>query len=71
MKQQTIKISGMSCSGCAEMVAENLSQLDGVQNVNVVLDDNAAAVKYDPQKVNLNHFKETIELTGYGFEGVK
>lgn len=71
MKQQTINISGMSCSGCADMIAENLSQLSGVQNVTVHLNENSAAVKYNPDEVTLDDFKRTIEDTGYGFKGVK
>lgn len=71
MKQQTIQISGMSCSGCANMVAENISQLEGVEDVRVILDKNAAAVKYHPEKVTVNDLKKAVEKSGYGFEGVK
>ncbi len=69
-KNTTINISGMSCSGCANMIAENISQLEGVQKVNVNLNDNSATVKYNSQQVTLEDFKETVESTGYGFKGV-
>lgn len=70
-EQRDIKISGMACSGCANMIAENLSQLEGVQNVNVNLNESSATINYNSQRVNLDDIKETVESTGYGFEGVK
>lgn len=70
MKQQTIKISGMSCSNCADMIAENLSHLNGVHNVNVDLEDDSATVTYKSGQVATDDFKQTIETTGYNFEGV-
>ncbi len=70
-EQKEIKIGGMSCSGCANMIAENLSKLDGVQEVNVHLDNNSATVKYNSQRVTPDDFKAAVETTGYGFEGMK
>lgn len=71
MKVQTIKISGMSCSGCANMVAENLSRLQGVHNVTVNLEDSSATVRYESAELTPAHFKRTVEDAGYTFEGMR
>ena len=71
MKRKSIKISGMSCSGCAKMIAENISHLEGVEEVTINLNEASAIVYFDPQKVTDKDFKHTIEMTGYGFEGIK
>ncbi|HEX6982475.1 MAG TPA: heavy-metal-associated domain-containing protein [Balneolaceae bacterium] len=68
--QTTLKISGMSCSGCANTVEQAISKLEGVQDVSVNLEKNSASVKYQSDKLTANDFKKAVESSGYTFEGI-
>lgn len=69
--QKTLKISGMSCSGCANTVEQVISELEGVQDVSVNLEKDSASVKYQNDKLTASDFKKAVEGAGYSFEGVE
>jgi Cu+-exporting ATPase len=69
--QKTLKIAGMSCSGCAGTVEQALSKLEGVQDVSVNLEKSLASVKFKRDKLTANDFKKAVELSGYTFEGIQ
>jgi Cu+-exporting ATPase len=52
-KKETIKLSGMSCAGCAAKIEKTLNQLDGVRQAAVNFAVENAAVEYDSAKVNV------------------
>lgn len=66
-----LKISGMTCTGCANAVEQALTQLGGVESASVNHEDNAASVVYDTNKVTSADFERTIESSGYTFDGIK
>lgn len=44
MMEKTMKIDGMKCDGCVKTVTEKFSQLAGVTNVAVSLEDKTAKI---------------------------
>ncbi|MCL2876271.1 MAG: heavy-metal-associated domain-containing protein [Betaproteobacteria bacterium] len=65
MSEVTIKIEGMSCSGCASNVAKALKALPGVTGVEVSLEQACAVVQYDPAAVNEAVMRLTVEEAGF------
>ncbi len=63
--KQTIKVSGMSCSHCVLSVKGSVSDLDGIESVDVNLEDGLVTVVYDEVKVELTHIKHAIEEQGF------
>jgi copper chaperone len=69
METTTLKISGMTCSGCVASVQRVLSALDGVTRADVSLDRNEASVSYEPGRVTPDDLKAAIEDAGYDVVG--
>lgn len=62
MKNEVIKIEGMSCNHCVMTVRKNLSKLDlNVKDVKI----GSAEIEYDENKVNYTQIKDAIEDAGY------
>ncbi len=59
-----IKVKGMSCQHCVMAVKKTLSSLDGVQEVNVNLENGEATLTHDGP-VNMNEARQRIEKAGY------
>jgi copper chaperone len=64
---ETIKLTvqGMTCGGCVKSVERILRAIDGVQHVQVSLENGSANVEYDAKKTNAKAFKLAIEDAGY------
>ncbi|HEX2829504.1 MAG TPA: heavy-metal-associated domain-containing protein [Burkholderiales bacterium] len=69
METKTLKISGMTCSGCVASVQRVLTALDGVQRADVSLDRKEATVSYEPGRVTPDALKAAIEDAGYDVVG--
>lgn len=65
MKNIIIKIKGMGCQNCVNAVVESLSEIDGINKVNVSLEKELAEVEYDELKVNADKMIETIKELEY------
>lgn len=65
MKNIIIKIKGMGCQNCVNAVMESLSEIDGINKVNVSLEKELAEVEYDELKVNTDKMIETIKELEY------
>lgn len=65
MATTNIAIQGMTCSACVSSVTTALSAVEGVQNVDVSLEQNQATVTYDDAKVNAENLQAAIEDAGY------
>ncbi|MCB2253813.1 cation transporter [Pseudomonas chlororaphis] len=62
----TLSVQGMSCGGCAGKVKRALEALDGVAQVDVVLEDGAVTVEYDENsKVSPESFRGVVEELGF------
>lgn len=68
MKNVTLNVQGMSCGHCVKAVEGSLGKLEGVNEVNVKLDDDLVEVTFNESQVTLNEIKETIEEQGYDVE---
>lgn len=66
MQTQCLKVTGMSCGGCAETVTGALRAVDGVTEVEVSLDAGRAVVQYDEKRTSSARLKSAIEAAGYG-----
>ena len=69
MKKVEIKVEGMHCEGCSKRLTKVLSNVDGVKNAEVSLENKLADIEYDDTVAKLEDFYEAIEDAG--FEVVK
>lgn len=65
MKNDVIKVEGMSCPHCENAVKHAAGSLDGVSKVLVDLKGKNVTVEYDESKVTLKKIKDAIEDQGY------
>lgn len=64
----TLKITGMSCAGCASHIHSALSKTSGVIKDEVKFPGDIAIISYDASKVSLEQIIKVIEGTGYKAE---
>lgn len=62
----TIKVTGMTCSGCAKSIEQALGKVDGVREAKVSYERGIAEVMYDNSKINLDQIYAAIRKTGFG-----
>lgn len=62
-----LKIKNMSCQHCVAHVTDALSEIDGVQNVDVSLEKNIATVEHD-EEVSLQSMADAVIDAGYEVE---
>lgn len=60
-----LKVSGMTCSGCAVSVRNALLEIPGVASASVDHEAGRASVQYDPTKASADQFVEAVNKTGY------
>ncbi|MGI0021396.1 MAG: heavy metal translocating P-type ATPase [Nitrososphaeraceae archaeon] len=64
-KRIVIKIGGMHCAGCVNSIQGFLSEISGVEKVEVNLATEKAAVEFDPSKVKIESIENAIKEIGY------
>lgn len=64
MEKVTLKIDGMMCKHCQKHVHDALAKMDGVENVEVSLENNSAEVTIN-KKISIAEFSKVIEEAGY------
>lgn len=65
MKKIVLGIEGMHCEGCVKRLTNVLSELDGVSNVKVSLENKNAEVEYDEDKLELDDIKQGVSDAGF------
>ncbi len=65
MEETTLHVKGMSCKMCVKHVTEALEGINGVQKAQVSLDEETAHVRYDPNRVNFEQFRDAVAEAGY------
>ena len=65
MEKLTVGITGMSCAHCVKAATEALSELNGVTNVLVSLEDNNATLEYDTALVAIADINAAITEAGF------
>jgi copper ion binding protein len=68
MSESTYTVTGMTCEHCIASVTEELSELDGVQAVAVVLDTGKVTVTSE-QPLDAAEVRSAIEEAGYKLAG--
>jgi P-type Cu+ transporter len=64
-KRTVVKVGGMHCAGCVNAIQGYISDIPGVNKVEVNLANEKAALEYDPSKVKLDTIEKAIEEIGY------
>ncbi|HFU4455443.1 TPA: heavy-metal-associated domain-containing protein [Streptococcus suis] len=62
--KQTLKLKNLSCQNCVKHVTNHLLDLDGVEEVNILLDQQLAEVETSVEQ-SLECYKEALEDTVY------
>lgn len=65
MKSLTMKVEGMRCESCAEMIRSCMTTQPGVQAANVSFDEGRAHVLYDPQAIDEDLLVDAVQKLGY------
>lgn len=60
-----IKVYGMTCMHCHKRVTDAISALEGVNSVDVSLEEENASVDFDPDRVSIEEIKKSVTDTGY------
>ena len=66
MKEDTYKVTGMTCSACSAAVARALLKTDGVNSVEVNLATETLHVLYDESKLGFDQLQAVVDRAGYG-----
>lgn len=65
----TLKVTGMTCGGCAAAVKSAAKKVDGVTEANVSYEKGLAEVTYDPAKTNPKAIAQAVtERSGFKAE---
>lgn len=59
----------LHCQDCVEKVFDNVSRQKGIKDLDVSLEDQTVAVKYDAAKTSEDVLKAAIEKLGYPVKG--
>ena len=65
MTSTIINVKGMSCDHCKMAVTRAVSALEGVEAVEVSLENNTATVEFEENKLPLEAIKQAIQAQGY------
>ncbi len=63
--KKTFPVTGMSCASCAASVETTLKEEPGVINAAVNYANSSASVEYVPNVADIQHFKKSIQSSGY------
>lgn len=61
----TIRVTGMTCPGCARTIEQALQKTEGVMEARVNFERGEAWIRYDDRKVGLARLRGVINSTGY------
>ena len=65
MEHITMNVEGMSCGHCKKAVEDSVGELNGVEKVDVSLDEGEVTIAFNSNDVTLDDIRETIEDQGY------
>jgi Cu+-exporting ATPase len=66
-----LDVQGMHCAGCAALIENALSKLDGVTSARVNLVGGQASVEFDPEKIGPEKLVDTLTQGGYRAEVIE
>ncbi len=65
IERATLRVAGMSCTGCENAIKRAVKQVTGVQEVAASHAAGTVEVTYDPDKATPAQFEQKIEALGY------
>ena len=68
--ERSLIIDGMTCASCVRRVERALAKVDGVQEANVNLATERAAVRFDPATADVDALTAAVAKAGYHAEPV-
>ena len=66
----TLKVTGMTCAGCASHIQKALSEKEGILDQEVKYPGDLVRVKFDPDKIKGTEVQRTITALGYKVNAV-
>ena len=65
MRQETIKVEGMTCQHCVETITDALNNITGLNTVNVDLVKKEVSVKFNENETELKKISDKIIEVGF------
>lgn len=65
MKETTIAVGGMTCTGCVNSVTMALRAVPGVAKVEVSLEEKRAKILFDESAASIEKLRQAVENAGY------
>ena len=65
MRQETIKVEGMTCQHCVETITDALNNITGLNTVNVDLVNKEVSVKFNENETELKKISDKIIEVGF------
>ena len=65
MKISHLRLSGMSCAACANVIDRSIRGVSGVGDCNVNFATMQATVQYNPQRTHLKTIQEAVANAGF------
>ena len=65
MKEITLKIEGMHCTGCSNRLEKVLNNTDGIEKAEVNFEQKEATITYNESQTNIDKIKEAIQDAGF------
>lgn len=65
MKQETLKINGMTCSSCANTIEKRVNKVNGVENATVNFATERLSVKFNESATDIDTIKKAVKDVGY------
>ena len=65
MRQETIKVEGMTCQHCVQTITEALNNITGLNTVNVDLVKKEVRVKFNENETKLKKISDKIVEVGF------
>ncbi|MCW1949230.1 MAG: heavy metal translocating P-type ATPase [Candidatus Shapirobacteria bacterium] len=68
MKNKILKVKGMHCASCKNLIEGRVKKITGVEKIEVNFATEQAKINFDETKVSLEKMNEEIKNLGYSFE---
>tara|TARA_B100000686_G_scaffold312868_1_gene357750 strand:- start:4212 stop:4424 length:213 start_codon:yes stop_codon:yes gene_type:complete len=65
MKQELIKVEGMTCQHCVQIITKVLKNISGLDSIDISLDNKEVNVRFDENETNLQEITKKIIEVGF------
>ncbi len=69
MKTENIKVENIKCHGCANTIQKELMKIDGVKDVEVMVEDQSVKIDYESDQDLKDKFIKKLRRLGYPEQG--